>query len=239
MLWTNQRVKTVKDLYDYAVENQEELLGDWQSSSTDYDFWLKYTTDSFIYDRAFCTRYKNWYFFDQTGEETVAEVFQRFTEAVTDFLTLNDKKYTELFKVEMLSVQASSVLSDYTITEELEAERTIGREYTSGERTDNSTDTIGARTDTTTNQVMAYNSSSFVDSSKSIDDMEQQVNTNDFTKGEQIDSEDSTDNLGSTKTTTGTNSNPYENMLKYIEAWDGFSFYTMIFREIAAEFLLV
>ena len=239
MIWTNQRVKTVKDLYDYAVENQEELLGDWQSSSTDYDFWLKYTTDSFIYDRAFCTRYKNWYFFDQTGEETVAEVFQRFTEAVTDFLTLNDKKYTELFKVEMLSVQTSSVLSDYTITEEVEAERTINRDYTSGQRQDSESETIGARTDTTTNQVMAYNSSTFVDSSKSTDVLGSQSNSSSYTKGSQIDSDDTTDNLGSSKTTTGTNNNPYENMLKYIGAWDGFSFYTMIFREIAAEFLLV
>ena len=236
---TEQRVKTVKDLYDYAVENNEELLGNWQSSSSEYDFWLKYTADSSVYDRAFCNRYKNWYYFDQTGEETIAEIFQRFNEAVTDFLTLNDKKFTELFKVEMLSVQGSSVLSDYTITEEVEAERTINREYTSGGRQDSDSETIGGRTDTTTNQVMAFNSSNFVDSSKSTDVIGSQTNSSSYTKGEQSDTDDTTDTLGSSKITSGTNSNPYENMLKYIEAWNGFSFYTMIFREIAAEFLLV
>ena len=103
MFQTEQRVKTIKDLYDYAVENSEELLGNWQSSATD-DFWLPYVLENDLYDRFFCSRYKNWYYFDQTGDETVAEVFQNFVNAVTDFLMVNDKRFSEMFKVEQLTI---------------------------------------------------------------------------------------------------------------------------------------
>ena len=51
MFQTEQRIKTIKDLYDYAVQNNEELLGDWQSSFSDNDFWLPYTLDKETYDR--------------------------------------------------------------------------------------------------------------------------------------------------------------------------------------------
>ena len=237
-MWTEQRIKTIKDLYDYAVENNEDLLGTWQSSFVDEDFWLPYSLNSTVYDRAFCTKYKNWYFFDQTGEETVEEVYERFVEAVTDFLTLNDKKYHELYRVELLTIDPKTILSDYTLTKEKEEERIIDRDYISGARQDSGSETLGSRTDTTTNQVMAFNSNTFVDSGKSTDVSGQQLNSSTMNKGSQTDNEDVTDTLGSTVTMVGSNNNPYENMQKFIEIWDGYSFYSMIFRNLAAEFLI-
>ena len=237
-MWTEQRVKTIKDLYDYAVENSEELLGTWQSSFVDEDFWLPYTLDNEVYDRVFCNKYKNWYYFDQTGDETVAEVFERFVTAITDFLTLNDKRYHELFKVELMSVDSQTILADYTLTKETDSERTIDRDYISGARQDSASETLGSRTDTVTNQVMAFNSSTFADSSKSTDVMGQQLNSSSANKGSQTDNEDVTDTLGSTVTMVGSNTNPYENMQKFIDTWDGYSFYSMIFRNMAAEFLI-
>lgn len=236
---TEQRVKTVKDLYDYAVEHNEELLGNWQSSSSEYDFWLKYTADSSTYDRAFCNKYKNWYYFDQTGSETVEEVFNRFTEAVTDYLTLNDKKFTELYKVELLTIDNRSILSDHTMSQQINTERGIEREYVSGPRQDATSDTSGERTDTTLVQQMAYNSVAFADTDKTTDTVGNQTDSSTFNKGAQTDTEGTTDTLKSSMSVTGSNDNPYENMLKYIESWDSFSFYTMIFRELASELLLV
>ena len=239
MFQTEQRIKTIKDLYDYAVEHNEELLGDWQSSFSDNDFWLPYILDNETYDRFFCTRYKNWYFFDQTGSETVAEVFQSFVNAINDYLTVNDKRFAEIFKVEQLTITSDMIYQDYFTHRETESERTLDRDYVSGSRSDSSSDTIGGKTDTTTNQVMAYNSVSFVDSSKSSDVLGSQTNSSSATKGQQTDTEDVTDTYGSETNVTGANSNPFENMQKFIKVWNGYSFYSMVFREIAKELLLV
>lgn len=241
MLWfTDQKIKTVKDMYDYAVENQEELLSGFTSTqSVLYDFWANYLTNNELYDRAFCTKYKNFFYFDQDGSETIEDVFDRFVQAVEDFLTLNDKKYTELFKIELMTVPDNSVLNDYKIVETKEGEKTVEREYVSGDRTDRNSVTTGARTDTTTNQTMAYNSSAFVDASKSTDVKGEEDDSSAFEKGEQTDNESVSEDTGHTITTTGIKGSPYENMQKYIEAWDGYSFYTMVFRDIAKELLLL
>lgn len=238
MFQTEQRVKTIKDLYDYAVENNEELLGNWQSSATD-DFWLGYVLENTLYDRFFCSRYKNWYYFDQTGDETVAEVFQNFVNAVTDFLTLNDKRFSEMFKVEQLTITSDMIYQDYFSHRETDSERTLDREYVSGEREDSTVDDIGSREDTVTGKVMAFNSSTFQDANKSEDYIGPQSNTSRLTKGQQTDGEDVTDTYGSESYVQGANNNPFENMQKFLKVWNGYSFYSMVFREIAKELLLV
>lgn len=236
----DEKIKTVKDLYDYAVENQTELLSDFQSQEPVlYDFWQGYIQGHDSYDRYFCTKYKNWYFFDQDGSETVEEVFTAFVQAVEDFLTVNDKRLTEIYKVELMTVQEASVIADYMVTEEKEGERTVEREYVSGTRSDSTSDTVGEKTDTTTDQIMAFNSSAFADKNKSTTEYGEQENSGSFTKGEQTDNEDVTENTGHTITTIGSKTNPYENMTKYLEAWNGYSFYGSVFREIASELLLI
>ena len=227
-------------MYDYTSSNNKCLLGSFQSSQPVlYDFWQDYVDNYEDYDKAFCTRYKNWYFFDQTGSESAQEVYEKFVDAVEGFMLINDKKFTELFKTELLTIDADTVLADRVITETKESERTIDREYVAGQREDSSSETLGERTDTSTVQVMAFNSTSFVDSNKRTDVSGEQENSNSYTRGEQTDTEDVTDTLGHTITTVGSVGNPYENMKKFIEAWNGTSFYTDIFRQIASELLLV
>lgn len=241
MWWTTQqKIKTVSDMYEYSSENELPLLSSFLSAQPVLnDFWQPYVTDYETYDKIFRTMFKSYFYFDQEGDETVEEIFNRFTEAVEGFLTLNDKKYTEMFRIELLSVDSDSVLSDYIITETKEGDREVERWYVSGARQDTSENTSGARTDTTTDQIMAFNSSQFADQAKSTYAKGEEEDSSEYNKGSQTDQEEVSESNDHTITTSGTKGNPYENMTKYLEAWDGYSFYTKVFKDIAANLLLV
>lgn len=232
-----QKIITVKDMFDFASDTLVPLLGSYQLVT--YDFWSEYMSNFEEYDKLFCTMYKNFFYFDQDGTEPVDDVFERFCDSVNGLLMMNRKKYAELYKIELLTIDGSSILSDYKITEEKENERGVEREYVSGERQDTGEDVSGQRTDVETNQVMAFNSTEFVDSTKTTDQKGSETDTTEYNKGEQTDTENVSETGSHTITTTGTKGNPYENMTKYMEAWDSYSFYRKIFNDIAAEFLLL
>ena len=241
MYWMdNQKIITVSDMYEYAKENDIALLSNFSTgTSSATDFWVPYLYDSDKYDRAFCMRYKNFFFFDQDGKELVDDVVDRFVQSVEDFLLLNKKKYSELFKIEKFVFAQNDILIDYNIDAWKEDVRDISREYVSGERQDTGEDVSGQRTDVETNQVMAYNSNTFVDSTKTTDNKGSETDTTEYNKGEQTDTETVNDE-GSFRTGTKGNKNSmYDNMLKFLEVWDGYSFYGNIFKDIAAEFLLL
>ena len=237
--FTDERIKTVKDMYDYASENSIALLSEYLSSTVIASFWDEYVNNFELYDQIFCTRYKNLFFFDQDGTEDVDNVTSRFIDAVDGLLRINNKRYNELYKIEGLSIQSNSILSDYNMTEEKSAERGVEREYVSGARQDTSENTSGEREDVTTDQIMAYNSNSFVDQAKSTFEKGAEEDSSEYNKGEQTDNEDVSETSGRTITTSGTKGNPYENMDKFITAWDAYSFYGKIFEDIAKAFLLV
>lgn len=240
MWWTTeQKIKSVYDMYKYAKENDVALLSEFVSSQTVlFNFWQEYINDHEAYDRAFCTMFKDFFYFDQDGTESVEDIFNRFVQAVEDYLMLNDKKYTSMYYVELMSVNADSILTDYKIVEEKENENSTEREYESGARTDDTESTSGQRTDVDTDQVMAYNSTTFVDQAKSTSQKGAQTDSLTFDKGAQTDTENVSESGSHTITTSGSKTNPYENMSKYLEVWDAYSFYTKVFKDIASNLLL-
>lgn len=240
MFCENQKIVTVKDMYDYAKAEDIPLLGTYTPSSLiKPDFWFAYVANYSKYDFYFRTMYRDFFYFDQDGTQSVVEVFGAFQDIIDVFLEINDKKYSEMYRIELLSIDSNSILSDYKIVETKEATRDVDREYVSGEREDTNEEESGARTDVETNQVMAYNSTEFVDSTKTTGNKGAQTDGAEYHKGEQTDNETVNEESGHTITTSGTKGNPYENMTKYMEAWDGYSFYTKLFKDIAKEFLLV
>lgn len=241
MYWMdNQKIITVSDMYEYAKENDIALLSTFSTgTSSATDFWVPYLYDSEKYDRAFCMRYKNFFFFDQDGKELVDDVVDRFVQSVEDFLLLNKKKYSELYKIEKFVFAQNDILTDYNIDAWKEDVRDISREYVSGEREDSDTLDHSQVNSTTTDYVKAYNSNTFVSANESVTNTAPIVDVRDFLKGEQTDTETVNDE-GSFRTGTKGNKNSmYDNMLKFLEVWDGYSFYGNIFKDIAAEFLLL
>lgn len=234
MWWSlDKTVKTVNDMYEYAKANNTPLLSAFSSyADATNDFWHEYNLEYVRYDSAFALLYKNFRFFDQNVEDEndIEDVTTRFTKAVYNFLLMNDKKFSQLYKIEKYNSSAP-LGTDYDITETKTANRTS--EYVSGQRSDSMTS--GARTDVQIEQTMAFNSSTFVDSGKVTD--EKGVETDTSIKGEQTDTEDRDETH--TIRTVGSKTDPSINIEKYIETWDSFSFYKYVFEQICKELLLI
>lgn len=255
-------IRDVNDMYLYAEENNLPLLSDYIAEDATHDFWNDYTTNYEEYDKIFRRLYKHFRYFDQdvSGDNPVSEVTAEFIDAVKGHLMLNDKRYTMLY---LLHVNNTSLdpFNDYKITETKQGARNVASEIVSGEREDTTVDiagarqdstnnTYGARTDTVTDQIMAYNSSQFVDNAQSTTVKGSETDTSAFskgsetdnstyTKGEQTDTQELDETNSHTITVTGAKENQSKNMRQYTDTWSRYEFYSYIFRKIAEELLLV
>ena len=240
-MWNCRNVqRTVYDLYKYAVEEGENLFPQFSSEVAPLtDFWADFVDHQDLYEKYFAKRYKSYRYYDQDidGDNPVEDVLDDFQDAVLAFLHLNDKKYTQLYKIELINNM--NPLDDYSITETKTGTKNSGRTYTSGAREDHGSQIIGEYEDTTLGQVMAFNSSNFVDNAKTINSGDGRTDSNNFNKGQQVDTDDIDIDESSSRTESGYKSNPVETLTKYKEAWDGFSFYATIFDDICKELLLV
>lgn len=227
--------KTINDLYKYAKENSLPLLNTDFTSAVDEvnDFWSLYKEDSDQYDRIFARLFKYFIFFDQTGEEEIDDLLEEFNYAVLDFLTLNDKKYSQLYYI--YRYENETPFNDINLTEETVEDRDRG--YTSGARSDSSSSTSPQYTDVVTNYKMAFDSQAFAPDNKSETQSAQKIFSSSLTKGQQIDSETNDNTI--TKTTTGSTKSENENIKQFRELWDSYDFYKHIFSDICAELLLV
>lgn len=216
--------KTVKQMYDFAREKNIALLSDFPA-----DFWQPYLLDQAEYDAAFKRKFKNFVYFDQEGTEVIDDVVASFILDVRNHLLMNEKRYTELFRIESITNEEYSITENYNTTEEMK------KNTVAGERKDINADNIGERTSENTTQVATYESETFNNSNKNtIKNMPAHDQT-DFTKGRQEDSENYTfTKHGNIGVQTGS-----DLLEKHNDFWKYFTFYNMIFTEICAELLLV
>lgn len=244
--WSMEKtVKTVWDMYQYCKENNIPLLSSFNSSAlTDYmDFYADHQA---VMDLRFAKMFKDYRYYDQDidGENDIAEVTDAFIDEVIGFFLVNDTKLALKFRIEDDLINSTTAtynfMNDINITETKEGERTLDREYVSGAREDSSGSTQGARSDTTTNQVKAFNSSTFVDSSKTTYSKGAEEDSSSYNKGEQTDTEGVTGNESHTIVTKGSRGNASANIEKYNKTWSTYeSFWNYVFKEIARELLLV
>lgn len=227
----------VKEMSAYAKENDLKLLSDF-----DGDFWSDYIENSSDYDRAFTRMYKSYRYYDQepfSEESTISEVTNNFIDAVHDYLLMNEKRFSELYRIKVLDDEDISLLNDYNITEVMDRTKVYDGDYVYGQRSDSTSDTIGSRSDDVVNQKEGFNSSAFNDNSKRINTQGQQINSSSVTKGQQTDTDDHTEDDDYTLTKSGSVGNPYDNITKFQKVWTNFEFMQYIFRQICAELLLV
>lgn len=225
-------LKTVKDMYKYSSENTTQLLSDYSA-----DFWTDYITNYQVYDKLFCRLYRSWFYFLQEHDQTIAEITTDFTEDVYAHLMLNEKKYSELYRIQVIDDDKYSLLDNYDMTESMDRDTTSNNTNTYGSRTDG--DTIGAQTNTQTRKVAPFDSSTFNNESEVTEGMG--ARTDSHTKGQQLDtlnntgSEDYTlHRYGNIGVATAT-----DMMDKARKFWTPWQFYEMIFRDIARELLMI
>ena len=151
-------MENIKSYYSITKEAQTPLLSNYSNADTDKDFWAFYRDNFEIFDRYFSREFDTFVFAFADKEQTTAENTADFVQAVKDLLTVNHKKYEELYRVETVDDDSYSMLENYDLTETMERETTKGQQInttssTEGQQTDNTTLTYGDKTETSTSQI--------------------------------------------------------------------------------------
>ena len=156
-----------------------------------------------------------------------------------------------------------SITDNYNVTERMQKETNNSGSDTYGERTDTTNETSGARKDTNTTQVgsqsnigtdtiAGFNSSGFENDSKVVDEIGERTDTSEtnigqqnniinFDKGLQNDTHSRTGTEDYTLTRVGNIGvkTVTEVIKEHSDYWTTYDFYTLIFKEICSELLLI
>lgn len=125
----------VEEIYKYCSDNELPML-----SSYAGEFWEVYVNNHEYFDRLFMKTYRKFMVFGSESDDTenpVGDNAEDFIFDVYSWLMANDKRYSELWRMQGLADIDYSILDPYHITES---------HTTSSSST--GTDNIGSRTDT-------------------------------------------------------------------------------------------
>lgn len=214
---------TVKEIKKYCDDNELKLLSSYAS-----DFWEDYVDGHAAYDRAFERLFKNFVFFEEE-HETIADAATAFIVAVSDHLMLNDKKYSELYRINVINDENYSLTNNYDMTETRNGSGSVIH----GSRTDSSSATLGQQT--VTGKVSPFDDSSFSNASENTSG--QRIDSGSFTSGQQSDTTSDSYTLtrsGNIGTMTAT-----DMLEKHSNYWTKFDFYNYIFMAISRDLLMV
>ena len=251
-------LKTVKDMYESAVLKDTALL-----STYGGDFWNEYVQNYKEYDRLFMRMFKSFIYFLQDGSESIDVVLTNFVEDVKLHLMINSKKYSELYRTYIVNDADYMLLDNYNVKESMNKQNSYEGNDVLGKRDDVTNDTIGAITTNTTStigeqtnseikKVSPYDSNSFnnesgTDSNFGTRSDSGNTTTNEhtdnltFTKGQQTDSHsnNSTESYELTRKGNIGVQTGADMLKKHDSFWTSYEFYTMIFKDICKELLLV
>lgn len=251
-------LKTVKDMYESAVLKDTALL-----STYGGDFWNEYIQNHKEYDRLFMRMFKSFIYFLQDGSESIDVVLTNFIEDVKLHLMVNSKKYSELYRTYIVNDADYMLLDNYNVKESMNKQNSYEGNDVLGKRDDITNDTIGAITTNTTStigeqtnseikKVSPYDSNSFnnesgTDSNFGTRSDSGNTTTNEhtdnltFTKGQQTDSHsnNSTESYELTRKGNIGVQTGADMLKKHDNFWTSYEFYTMIFKDICKELLLV
>lgn len=137
----DERKITIKDIYKQNKSDDTPMLSDYESR-----FWLIYVTQYQHLDRIFMRRYESFFPMDQDGD--VVEISDTFRDDVYAWLLMNDKRYSELYRVNVIDDENYSLTNNYDMTETLERTEDITGERVKGSETisDQGSNIYGAQT---------------------------------------------------------------------------------------------
>ena len=112
------------------------------------DFWKDYRDNHTRYDKVFNRMFNSFYYFLQEDDETIGDVTDNFREDVYNHLLMNDKKYDELYRVQVIPDVDYSLTNNYDMHEVMDKDVSDQQDNTYGQRTDTGEAVYGQRTDT-------------------------------------------------------------------------------------------
>lgn len=107
-----KRIYTIKDIYAQNISENKPML-----SAYNADFWAGYVQNSAYFDRRFKKLYTSWFPFDQEAEEGRQAVSDEFRADVYAHLMVNDKRYSELYRINVIDDDKYDLLNNYDMTE--------------------------------------------------------------------------------------------------------------------------
>ena len=145
---------TIKDLYNYAVNANVNLLG----NVSTFDFMKEYTDNAEMLDFNINHDYENYVLL--TSQKEVQNAYQEFVKLVKSHLLLNSYKYSGLYKTTLLEYNP---IENYSMTE-------IGTDTRTPNLTTTDNSNIGSQSNSTTStdSVSPYDTQTFTDSNKTV-----------------------------------------------------------------------
>lgn len=143
------KVFNVKDIWQYSKDHNVKMLSEYPA-----DFWAGYRANYQRFDRYFMKLFTSWFPIEQDYSEGVESIQQDFAYDVYAHLMANDKRYSELYRVNVIQDDAAYSLTnnvDYTETTQRISNRDI--EFNKGSETDTETNsrTKGQEVDSESN----------------------------------------------------------------------------------------
>ena len=236
----------IKTLYEYAKANSLSLM----PVNTNFDWWEEYENNSSTYDRFIFDTFRDFYYWVNFNGETTGEVLADFKDAVSSFLSVNAKRYSELYRLHVLPDSAYDIVNNYKVTENHEAtfvdgQRSDSENVTQGAQQNTDTTNLGAHTDTNDNKISAFNSSEYQNNNETTSSYGAQANSNTSNIGARSDSMSSTKgsqtNTEESQTVREGNigvQTPADVIGGHLDLWDRFNFYKQVFDEIAKNYFV-
>lgn len=143
-------LQEIKDIYNYRRDDNSPMLSTYEPSGL--DFWKPYRDNFAYYDRLFMKKYRSWFPMDQEGD--IEDVSTDFSYDVKSWLMINDKRYSELFRMQIIPDDDKYSLTDNVFEHELiEESGEHSSEFNKGAQTDTEdlSATKGSQTDTQDN----------------------------------------------------------------------------------------
>lgn len=171
----------VDEIYKYCSENELPMLSDY-----DADFWEVYVNNFEYFDKLFMKTYRKFLVFGSESyeDDPVEENSEDFIFDVKSWLLANDKRYSELWRMQAISDTDYSVLDPYNVTETHVTESDTSM-----------TDNMGARTDTKQGQTI-YGARSISDSNSYSHGAKTETDTETLDYGADVTTTDSILNTG-------------------------------------------
>ena len=251
----------VGQVYKYNAANNSMMLSNYTHTG-EIDFWKEYRDNHTRYDKVFNRMFNSFYYFMQL-DDTVDEVADQFREEVYNHLLINDKKYDELYRVQVIPDDDYSLVNNYDMYEYMDKDATDNQDntygqrqdsgsFTKGSRQDSTSITVGEQTTTETGQVAPYDSDTYANNTKGTTVAGQRQDSTSLTEGQQLDSSTATkgsqiDDLNRSMTEDyelhrvgNIGVQTVSDMLqKHIKLWSVWEFYEYIFKEISKDLLLL
>lgn len=227
-------MKKIIELYKSLTSEQCLLPTD-----TGFDFWDDtYEENAAVYDREFVRRYSDFYYFDFLDPEGMEEIKLDLKADVLSILTLNQKKYAEMYRIFLLTDEEMPVTYNYDMTEQTGKQKNT---FTKGAETDTigqRSDTIGEITDT--HKVAPFNTTTpQTESSDVTSSHTDTIGSHSDTFGQRIDTSENDAWTLTRKGNIGTQTaaDVANSFVKFFD--NNFKFMQMIFEDICKQMLMI